>query len=512
MKILLVIVSQASFARAYGGPDHDWAVSIAQAHDGGFVVAGSSWGFSSVWIDILFLKLSPSGTIEWAKTCRGDGPEWASGVFQAPDGGYAITGHTRSFGAQGTDFLVTKLSSSGSLEWARMVGGEDHDYSSGAVQSSDSGYVVTGGRYRGPEGWDLVLLKLSRAGDLEWARTMDGGGLDYGESVIQAADGGFVVAGWTLIWGAGRSDFLVARFSPTGTPEWAMAYGGPEHDAAKAIVQAPDGGFLVAGETWGFGAGISDILLVKIAADGSPEWGKTYGGPGIDRAISLAGTPDGGCVVSGQTRSFGAGRDDLLVMKLASNGDLEWAETFGGAYSDSVGRTILLADSGLAIVGSTGSWGAGLSDIFVLRLPVDGSYPGCIVPCSPAVAEVTPSENAPVFVAGASGFTITGVNPLVNPCSPSATDICPPSVEESRGYKPGPGVTCSPFPGGALFNSSVDILLGIYAVDGRLVYSGELKQGQNRISLETGVYFWRAGVVGADLCVCPVFKGKAVVR
>ena len=502
MKILLIIVSQSTFARVYGGDDHDWAVSIAQAQDRGFVVAGSSWGFSSVWIDLMLLKLSPSGTIDWAVTCRGDGPEWASGVFQSPDGGYAIVGHTRSFGAQMTDLLVVKLRPAGDLEWARMIGWEDHDYASGAIQASDSGYAVTGGRHRGPEGWDLVLLKLSGAGDLEWARTIDGGGLDYGESVIQAADGGFVVAGWTLSLGAGRSDFLVARFSPDGTPEWTRAYGGPEHDAAKAIVQAMDGGFVVAGETWGFDAGTSDILLVKIAADGSFEWGKTYGGPGIDRAISLVGTPDGGYVVSGETRGFGAGGYDLLVMKLDSSGDLEWAETFGGAYSDSVGQVILLADSGFAIVGSTGSWGAGLSDIFVLRLPADGSYPGCVVPCEPTVADVTPSENAPVFIAGASGFSITGVNPLVNPCSPSATDICPPSVEESCGDQPGPGVTCSPIPGGALFNSSMATSIEIYAVDGRLVYSGELKQGQNRIVLNRGVYVW----------LIRNQKGKAVVR
>lgn len=509
MKILLVIVSQGTFARAYGGDDHDWAVSIAQTQEGGFVVAGSSWGFNSVWIDLLFLKLSVSGAIEWANIYRGDGPEWASGVFQAPDGGYAIAGYTRSFGAQLTDLLVIKLTPTGDLEWAKMIGGPGHDYAGGAVQASDSGYALTGGSYRGPEGWDLLILKLSRAGDLEWARAMDGGGLDYGESVIQTSDGGFMVAGWTLSWGAGYSDFLVAKFSPVGTPEWARAYGGPEHDAAKAIIQAADGGFLVAGETWGFGARTSDILLVKIGADGSLEWGKTYGGPGIDRAVSLVGTTDGGCVVSGQTSSFGAGQDDLLVIKLGSGGDLEWAETFGGAYSDSTGRVILSVDSGLAVVGSTDSWESGLSDIFVLRLPADGSYPGCLVPCEPAVADAMPSENVQVFVAGASGFTSLEISPLVSQCSPVAKDICPPSVEESGERVPWPGIICSPVPAGALFISPLATSIRIYGADGRLIYSGELQKGKNKIVLDQGIYLWRVGILTS---ACPSYTGKVVVH
>lgn len=503
MILVWLLVSQPLFARAYGGDDHDWSRAIARTQDGGFLVAGSSWGFGSAWIDILLLKLSPSGEIEWARTCGGEGPEWASGVFQAPDLGYAVAGHTRSFGARATDLLLMKLSPAGEIEWARVMGTENHDYSGGAVLTSDSGYALTGGRYRGPEGWDLLLLKLSGRGDLEWARAMDWGGLDYGESVVQAGDGGFVVAGWTMSFGAGSSDFLAARFSSTGTPEWVKAYGGPEHDAAKAVVQTQDGGFLLAGETWSSGAGLSDILLLKIAADGSLEWGKTYGGPGIDRAASIVGSPDGGFLVSGQTRSFGAGLYDLLLMKLSPEGELEWAETFGGAHSDSVGQVIFLADGGLAIVGSTGSHGAGLSDIFVLRLQADGIYPGCIFPCEPAVADATLSENSALFAGGASGFTTREAVPPASLCTPSVADICPPSVEESRGDEPGPGVICSPLPGMGLFISPEAALIRIYSADGRLVLSGQLAEGENRIPLDRGVYFWRVERVGA---------GKIVIR
>jgi hypothetical protein len=502
MKLLLLLISQVPFARAYGGADHDWAVSIAQAEDGGFAVAGSTWGFGSVWIDLLFLKLSPSGTIEWGKTYRGDGPEWASGVFQAQDGGYAVVGHTRSFGAQGTDLIFMRLSPNGEVEMARIIGGEGYDYAGGACQTSDSGYVITGGRYRGPEGWDLLLVKLSSNGDLEWAKTLDGGGFDYGESVIQTRDGGFAVAGWTLSFGSGYSDFLVARFSPLGKLEWVRAYGGPEHDAANAILQTQDGGFLVAGETWGSGAGLSDILLLKIRADGSLEWGKTYGGPGIDRALSAVENPEGE-VVLGQTTSFGEGLDDALLMKIFPDGGLEWAETFGGKDLDSVGRVISLGDGGFAIVGSTGSYGSGLSDIFVLRVPADGSYPGCVVPCEPSVADAPASESAPVFIGGEAEFTVAEVNPSLNQCAPSETDICPPSVEESWADKRGPRVISSPFPGAALFASNEEITVKIYSVEGRLVRSVKLTRGKTKVILSKGVYIWRAGNAIAGKVVIP---------
>ncbi len=488
----MAVLFQASFARAFGGDDHDWASSIVRTTDRGFAVAGSTWGFGSVWIDLLLIKISESGEPEWAKTIRGDGPEWCSGVFQSPDGGFAIAGHTRSFGAQGADLLLVKLLPDGDLEWARMIGGEGDNYARGAFQCADSGYVMTGGTRRGPKGWDAFLVKVSGTGELEWARSIDLGGLDCGECVIGTQDGGFAVAGWTMGWGAGYSDFLVARFSPDGSPEWIRAYGTTEHDAGHAIIQAPDAGFMVVGETWGAGAGRSDILLIKITSDGSLEWAMTYGGPGIDLASSLAGVPDGGCLISGQTNSFGVGEYDILLLKVSPSGVLEWARTFGGTNPDSIGQVIALADTGIAAVGSSGSWGAGLSDIIVLRLPADGSYPGCLIPCEPAASAANPSANAPAFLGGAADLSASAVNPALNPCSPSAADICPPAVEEHSG-KPAQGVICYPGPGGAMFFSPADISLMVYAVDGRLAYSGELRRGRNRIRLETGVYFWRAG-------------------
>ncbi|MGB9590105.1 MAG: hypothetical protein ACPL68_04395, partial [Candidatus Hydrothermia bacterium] len=289
------------------------------------------------------------------------------------------------------------------------------------------------------------------------------------------------------------------------------AYGGPKHDVAGAILQAEDGGFLIAGETWSFGAGKSDILVLKLSAGGSLEWARTYGGPGIDMATSLAGTTDGGCLVLGQTESYGAGEYDLILMKLRDGGGVEWAETFGGPGSDSVGQAISLSGGELAVVGSSGSWGGGLSDIFVLGLPDDGNYPGCLVPCEPAVGDAFPSESTPTLAGGALDFTILPVNPTLVQCFPSAMDICSPSVEEASGHDLCPPVVCWLVPGGAVFRSSVDVFLRIYAVDGKVVYSGQLKSGANLISLETGAYLWMAEAPdGTHTWFSRV--GKAVVR
>ena len=118
--------------------------------------------------------------------------------------------------------------------------------------------------------------------------------------------------------------------SQLGSPFWAKTFGGRNHDEAYSIQQTSDGGYIVAGFTGSFGAGSDDLLIIKLDSEGNLSWAKTFGGRNHDEAYSIQQTSDGGYIVAGFTGSFGAGSDDLLIIKLDSEGNLSWAKTFGG--------------------------------------------------------------------------------------------------------------------------------------------------------------------------------------
>jgi hypothetical protein len=94
---------------------------------------------------------------------------------------------------------------------------------------------------------------------------------------------------------------------------FAKTFGGSDYDSPSYIQQTSDGGYIVAGETYSFGAGGYDFLVMKLNSDGSIQWSKTFGGIYSDRASSIQQTSDGGYIVAGYTSSFGAGGDFLVI-------------------------------------------------------------------------------------------------------------------------------------------------------------------------------------------------------
>ena len=117
--------------------------------------------------------------------------------------------------------------------------------------------------------------------------------------------------------------------------QFLWVYGGNEWDEARFIQQTADGGYIVGGNTKSFGAGDKDFWILKLSPDGEIEWQKTYGGNEWDETWwSIRQTMDGGYILTGHTMSFGAGGGDTWVLKLFSNGDVAWQKTYGGNASD----------------------------------------------------------------------------------------------------------------------------------------------------------------------------------
>ncbi len=505
--ILALLVSQNLWAKTYGGTADDMAYAVIQTSDGGYAVAGftESFGINS---EFLMLKLDNTGGLEWAKTYGGACGEFVHSIAQTSDGGYIAAAYTSSFGAGYADFLVLKLNSSGDLEWARTYGGTDYDSAYCIIQSSDGGYVVVGNtRSFGAGNWDILILKLASNGAISWARAFGGTGWDKAYSVTQTTDGGYAIAGWTMSFGAGSYDILVLKLDGSGALSWAKTLGGTSGDRAYCITRTSDGGVAVVGETGSFG-GSWDFLAFKLGSTGDVSWARIFTGTKQEYG-SITQTSDGGFAAAGWTDAFGEGGKDFFFLRLDPGGDLLWAKTFGGPSDDAAYSLVQTSDEGYAVAGYTNSFGAGYADFLVMRLVPDGNYPDCVEECLPPIVIPNPVVSSPALGTDCSPSLLVPT-PMVGSPTPTITDACEPSLrtEEEPGA-PGSGITCSPVPGGALFVSSGDIPIRIYAADGRLAYAGELMKGQNRISLETGVYLW---VAGAGTEARPPCKGKVVVK
>ena len=145
----------------------------------------------------------------------------------------------------------------------------------------------------------MYLLKTSPSGELEWQRTFGGSELDYGSSVQQTSDGGYVVCGWTNSFGAGGWDVYLLKTSPLGELEWQRTFGGSDFDVGRSVEQTSDGGYVLCGWTRSFGAGLDDVYLVKTSPSGKLEWQRTFGGSENDDSSSVEQTRDGGYVLCG---------------------------------------------------------------------------------------------------------------------------------------------------------------------------------------------------------------------
>jgi hypothetical protein len=312
------------FCKAIGGEKFDAGVSLIQTSDGGYAIAGYTESFGAGEKDVYVVKLDANGNLQWTKTIGGPESEEGNSLIQTSDGGYAITGYTRSFGAGEWDVYVVKLDANGNLQWTKTIGGKGWDVGNSLIQTSDGGYAITGlTQSFGAGGADVYVVKLDASGNLQWTKTFGGKNDDGGISLVQTSDGDYAIAGSTRSFGAGEADVYVVKLDANGNLQWTKTIGGKKHDVGSSLIQTSDGGYAITGATKSFGAGEADVYVVKLDAKGNLQWTKTIGGKSADGGRSLIQTSDGGYVIAGSTTSFGAGwiNVDVYVVKLDKNGN-----------------------------------------------------------------------------------------------------------------------------------------------------------------------------------------------
>jgi len=315
------------------------------------------------------------------------------------------------------------------ISWSRTYGGTGGDRASAIIPTPDGGYVVVGETASFGTGMgDVWVLKLDGQGNVVWQKTYGGTDWDEAFAIAPTSDGGYVVAGWTRSFGAGMGDVWVLKLDGSGNVVWQKTYGGTNEDAAHALAPTSDRGYIVAGWTWSFGAGMGDVWVLKLDGTGNVQWQKTYGGTGVDGASAVAPTSDGGYVVAGLTVSFGAGIEDVWVLKLDGSGNVQWQKTYGGTNSDGASAIAPTSDGGYVVAGGAASFGAGVSDAWVLKLEADGTVRGCpsgFVQDSAASVGSTTMSSLSTSVAGqTTSASVASSSAVVGTSSASSAGVC----------------------------------------------------------------------------------------
>ncbi|WP_332733875.1 gliding motility-associated C-terminal domain-containing protein [Flavihumibacter sp.] len=346
-----------------GDQQYQFAASVVETPDGGFVVGGTTYSTSICLLgdnssNILLVKLSSSGEFLWEKKYGGSGNEFLSELDLLPDGGFLLTGHstssdgdlTKNNGAE--DFWIVKTDANWNIIWQQSFGGSRTDQAVSAAVAPGGGFFIVGssestdfdfGLNYGDS--DFLLLHLSENGELRWQKKFGGSNHDFAWAVCATQDGGAIMAGMTNSRDGDLSrptsapddiDIWVVRVDATGNLVWQKSFGGPQDEIAFDMTPAMDGGFLLCGKT-GLSNnsapctnGDTDIWVIRINGSGEMVWQKALGGEGHDYGSSIVENKDGSIMVAGITCSAGlpnyhSARPtgeclDMLLVKLSPTG------------------------------------------------------------------------------------------------------------------------------------------------------------------------------------------------
>ncbi|KPJ54443.1 hypothetical protein AMJ39_00370 [candidate division TA06 bacterium DG_24] len=316
----------------------------------------------------LLVPLTAAAQITFERTYGGASSDLGRSVAQTPDGGYIVAGTTRSYGAGQSDLWLIKTDAWGSTSWSTTFGGPQTDGGRSVALTLDGGYIIAGNTTSFGEGQtDIYLVRTDADGHTVWTRPYGGPQTETGRSVAPTLDGGFVVTGYTESYGAELSDVVLIKVDANGDTVWTRTYGGSSYDSGESVAQTLDEGYIVAGGTTTFGAGSWDIYVIKTDSLGDTMWTRTYGGPNYEGGFSVAQTSDGGYIIVGETESYGAGDRDVYLVKTDGVGDTIWTRTYGGPYADGGYSVAQTNDGGYIITGYGEPFPTGIEDLYLIR-------------------------------------------------------------------------------------------------------------------------------------------------
>jgi len=358
-----------SWTKLYGGPGSDVAYAVQQTFDEGYIIAGSTESYGNGATDVWLLKTDDTGDTLWTKTYGGSGADVAHEVLQTSDSGYVLVGTTSSF-SNGTQVYVIKTNGDGDSVWTKTYGEMYDDSGWSILQTSDMGYIICG--QNSAQYYKYVyLIKTDENGEPVWFQTYGPIPESGGHSVREITGGGFIITGFVADPCGDYYNIYLIQTGTNGDTMWTKEIG-PETIDQKgfSVHQTSDRGFIITGytETQSFA---NDVYIVRTNPVGDTIWTKTYGGSYDDEGYSIQSTPDSGYIIAGMTYISPPTAEDIYIFEIDDNGNIAWEKMYGGPADDRGYAVQCTQDGGFIVAGATASFGAGNSDVWLLKMQYD---------------------------------------------------------------------------------------------------------------------------------------------
>jgi len=356
----------------WGGPYGDYGQAVAVDAAGAVYCVGYTNAYSYLpqllFPDLALVKYNANGTKVWNTIWGGTKEDYGYGVAVDATGAIYCVGYTSSFGAGGSDLALIKFNANGTIAWNTTWGGPNGDVGYGVAVDATGAIYCVGYTYSfGAGKEDIVLIKYYPNGMKAWNTTWGGSGYESGSKLALDTSGAIYCVGYTKSFGAGGSDLALIKFNANGTIAWNTTWGGSGYESGSELALDTSGAIYCVGYTNSFGAGGDDLVLLKFFSNGTKSWQTTWGGPEDDIGYGVAVNAAGAIYCVGSTSSFGAGGWDFLLVKFHPNSTKAWNITWGYSSFD-IGKGLVLDACGaIYCVGYTDSIGAGELNFVLIK-------------------------------------------------------------------------------------------------------------------------------------------------
>ena len=359
---------------------------------GNIFVAGSTSTQGQGGDDMLLVKYSSSGVVQWQRILGGNSTDYAQAVAVDSSGNVYIAGMSASNVSGDYDMIVAKYDTSGNIQWQRSLGGVPEDRGYGVAVDSSSNVIVCGRTFNGTD-FAMQMAKYNSSGTLQWQKKLDGGSNEQGRAISVDSSDNIYMTGYGNSSGAGGVDIVLAKYDSSGTIQWQRTLGGSSSDIGYGVAVDTSGNAYVVGLSENTGTGTSDSIIAKYNTSGTIQWQQSLNSTSADNAYGVSVDSSGNVYIIGYTGYSGAGSNDALIAKYDTSGTIQWQRTLG-TTSGELGYGIKVDALGaIYVTGYTTSTG---NDLWAAKLPADGSLTGTYGSWVYQASSLTP---------GASGLT-----------------------------------------------------------------------------------------------------------
>jgi hypothetical protein len=364
----------------FGGFDNDIGLAICKTNDNGFLLAGTTRSFGAGSNDIYLIRLDNQGATIWTKTYGWQHNDVIRSVIQVNDG-FILAGDIWDYGYPRLDIYLMKIDHYGNLVWDQFYGTDARDLGFKVIPSNDNGYLILG-YTRGIEPiGDLFLIKTDANGNLIWEKNYGSVDDDYGFDLLQKNNGEIVMVGskggfFDDVHGNFKNsdaDIYLIKTDANGNELLQKTFGGSQHDFGQAIISSEASGYFLMGSSQSNSHGSFDMILIKTDNDFEEEWRKYFGGTEYEYGMSMDRNDQGDIFLFGTTKSYGINESaDFYLVKTNHMGEELWSVTIGGNYTEFGQQVISTADSGCVVIGQTNSFGKGGFDFLFTKIDKNG--------------------------------------------------------------------------------------------------------------------------------------------